>query len=153
DGTVDPGEQCDDSNTASGDLCSATCMIEGGDDCPGPTVQLTPAGIVLTGDTTGASDDTGQTPCGGGSSGDLVYAIMPSPSGIMTAPLDGPFSTLLYARDACPGSDNDNLECSDTHMPSIMTLSVTAGTPYYLFVDGFGGQTEEGPFTLTLELN
>lgn len=29
DGDVGPGEQCDDSNTATGDGCSATCQIEG----------------------------------------------------------------------------------------------------------------------------
>jgi len=28
DGTVDPGEECDDGNTASGDGCSATCALE-----------------------------------------------------------------------------------------------------------------------------
>jgi hypothetical protein len=28
---VDPGEECDDCNTVSGDGCSATCMSECGD--------------------------------------------------------------------------------------------------------------------------
>src|SRR5262249_35967116 len=28
DGSVDPGEQCDDGNTISGDGCSATCQTE-----------------------------------------------------------------------------------------------------------------------------
>src|SRR5262245_65676297 len=31
DGIPDPGEQCDDGNTVSGDGCSATCVFEG---CP-----------------------------------------------------------------------------------------------------------------------
>ena len=29
-GVLDPGEACDDGNTASGDGCSATCTIESG---------------------------------------------------------------------------------------------------------------------------
>ncbi|MCC6555164.1 MAG: hypothetical protein IT372_19540 [Polyangiaceae bacterium] len=153
DGVVDPGEQCDDGNTTSGDFCSATCAFEGGDTCPGPNVPLTPAGLELTGDTTGVANDTGQAPCGGGSSGDLVYVITPSQSGSMTATLDGPFSTLLYARSSCPGTNGDNLQCSPTHSPAVLTMPVTADTPFYLFVDGYGVQPEEGPFTLTLELN
>jgi cysteine-rich repeat protein len=34
-GVVESGEQCDDFNTASGDGCSATCMIESGWSCSG----------------------------------------------------------------------------------------------------------------------
>ncbi|MFC1638693.1 fibronectin type III domain-containing protein [Patescibacteria group bacterium] len=37
-GTVEPGEQCDDGNNTSGDGCSATCLFEGG----GPPIDDTP---------------------------------------------------------------------------------------------------------------
>jgi fibro-slime domain-containing protein len=36
DGVIQPGEQCDDGNTASGDGCSASCQIETGFVCPTP---------------------------------------------------------------------------------------------------------------------
>ncbi|MBV9946150.1 MAG: DUF4215 domain-containing protein, partial [Myxococcales bacterium] len=36
DGVIQPGEQCDDGNVASGDGCSAYCQIESGYTCPSP---------------------------------------------------------------------------------------------------------------------
>ena len=36
-GVVDPGEQCDDGNTTSGDGCSSTCQFENGSDMEGKT--------------------------------------------------------------------------------------------------------------------
>ncbi len=151
DGTKDPSEACDDGNTVAGDGCSPMCEIEDPDTCPGPTIPLTTAGLTIKGDTTGANNDAGQLPCGGGGSGDFVYQIMAAQDGTLTATLDGNFATHLYARDACPGNNN-NLACSMTHMPATITLPVKAGTPVFLFVDGYGGQPEEGPFTLTLGL-
>src|SRR5512138_941673 len=38
DGVVDPGEECDDGNLASGDGCSATCSVE---HAPGATYKTT----------------------------------------------------------------------------------------------------------------
>ncbi len=35
-GSLDPGEQCDDGNTVSGDGCSASCTIEPFYTCPTP---------------------------------------------------------------------------------------------------------------------
>jgi hypothetical protein len=101
-------------------------------------------------DTSNAANDTGQQPCGGSQSGELVYEITPEQSGTLTATLDGNYATLLYVRDACPGG-NTNLAC-DSQSPAVISMAVTMGTAYYLFVDGFGGSPEEGPFTLTLAL-
>jgi cysteine-rich repeat protein len=39
DGTVDPGEECDDNNTADGDGCSAACLSET-PDCPSDMVAV-----------------------------------------------------------------------------------------------------------------
>jgi hypothetical protein len=122
------------------------------DTCPGPSIPLTTAGLVLTGDTTGASNDAGQLPCGGSASGDFVYRVVPAQDGTLTATLAGSFLTLLYARNECPGGGSD-LACGMTHDPAIITLNVQANQPIFLFVDGFGGQAAEGPFTLTLELD
>ncbi|MCC6527908.1 MAG: DUF4215 domain-containing protein [Polyangiaceae bacterium] len=36
DAAIDPGEQCDDANTASGDGCSGNCQVESGYACPVP---------------------------------------------------------------------------------------------------------------------
>src|SRR5690606_7838147 len=39
DGTVDPGEQCDDNNNTNGDGCSSTCQIEISDTCGDGTID------------------------------------------------------------------------------------------------------------------
>ncbi len=44
-GIIEPGEECDDGNTLSGDGCSATCRIEQGWECTGePSVCVTVCG-------------------------------------------------------------------------------------------------------------
>jgi cysteine-rich repeat protein len=153
DGDVDPGEDCDDGGTVPADGCSATCTLENADACPGPSIMLTTAGFTVMGDTTGVNNDTGGAPCGGGNSGELVYQITPAQDGTMVATMDGMFSTHLYTRAECPGMNNNDIECSTVHMPATITQQVTAGQAFYLFVDGYGLQAEEGPFTLTLQLN
>jgi cysteine-rich repeat protein len=51
-GTVDPGEQCDDGNTVSGDCCSATCQFESSGSTCDPSVPVgctcNPTGQCLT---------------------------------------------------------------------------------------------------------
>jgi large repetitive protein len=41
-GIVEPGEQCDDGNTLSGDGCSSTCQVEAGYQCTGQPSVCTP---------------------------------------------------------------------------------------------------------------
>jgi cysteine-rich repeat protein len=43
DGTLDPGEQCDDGNTISGDECSAQCQVESCFTCVGQPSVCSPA--------------------------------------------------------------------------------------------------------------
>jgi hypothetical protein len=145
--------------SGSGGATSTTSGSGGGtggsedpDTCPGPSISLTTAGLVLTGDTTGASNDAGELPCGGSASGDFVYRVVPAQDGTLTATLAGSFLAVLYARDECPGGGSD-LACGMTHDPAVITLNVQANQSIFLFVDGFGGQAAEGSFTLTLELD
>jgi cysteine-rich repeat protein len=152
DGTLDPGEECDDGNTIPADRCSATCTTENPDTCPGPAVPLAAGTFVIQDDSSGATNDTGQLPCGGSASGDFVYAVTPMQNGTLTATLDGQFGTKLYARAACPGMEGMNLACSPSQTPAIMTLPVTAGKTIWVIVDGYGGNAQEGAFTLTLDL-
>lgn len=150
---MEAGEECDDNNKVPGDGCSPDCKLEDPDSCPGVGITLTTAGLTVMGDTTGATNDSGETPCGGSQSGDFVYHITIATDGTFVATLDGNFETHLYARSACPGNTASNLECSQTHGPATISRDVQAGDSFYLIVDGFGGQAEEGTFTLTLELN
>lgn len=152
DGTKNGAEACDDGNNLPADGCSADCKTEDPETCPGPTIMLTQAGFVIKGDTTGANNDSGALPCGGGASGDLIYSVTAAQAGTMTATLEGNFSVLLYARADCPGMNNVDLGCSMGASPAVISLPLNQGDTVYLFVDGRGGQPEEGPFTLTLAL-
>lgn len=54
DGSVDPGEQCDDGNTANGDGCSSTCRIEVKPQPPQPPRRIDPKlfqGLRISGET------------------------------------------------------------------------------------------------------
>ncbi len=152
DGTTNGAEECDDGNNLPADGCSADCKTEDPESCPGPTIMLTQAGFMVKGDTTGASNDSGALPCGGGASGDFIYSVTAAQGGTITATLEGNFSVLLYARAACPGMNNVDLGCSMGASPAVISLPVNQGDTVYLFVDGRGGQPEEGPFTLSLAL-
>lgn len=130
-----------------------TCTVEDHDKCPTDAIPLDVGMITIMADTTNAGNDTGAPPCGGSVSGDLVYGVTPAQNGMLTATLDGNFSTLLYARNECPGKDGQNLQCSQQgQMPSTISMAVQSGKTVYVFVDGYGQNKQEGPFTLTLEL-
>jgi fibro-slime domain-containing protein len=44
-GVLDPGEQCDDGNTTSGDGCSSTCQLENGYACGDPDTACVPTHV------------------------------------------------------------------------------------------------------------
>jgi len=150
---VEAGEDCDDGNTTPADGCSATCKDEDPDNCPGPAVPLPVGTFVIKGDTSNATNDTGALPCGGSTSKDVVYAVTPAQSGMMTATVTANgFAALVYARTACPGTEGQNIACSMGAMPATITFPVQGGQVVYVFVDGYGGGAQNGPFTLTLQL-
>jgi len=108
--------------------------------------------FVIQGDTTNATNDTGALPCGGGASHDVVYAVTPAQDGMLTATVTGNFAQLVYARIACPGMNGQNIACSMGVMPATISFMVQAGQVVYVTVDGFGPGPQNGPFTLTLQL-
>jgi cysteine-rich repeat protein len=144
---VSAGEQCDDGNTAAGDGCSPSCLVEplpDNDVCPGHAVPLTGAGSepragVVTTDTTPllANYSGG---CGG-SAREGVVAVTPDVPGTLTAQLVGGYSSVLYARSGCADAATE-VACDATASPSgsrDISFPVLANTTYYLFVDGFSG--------------
>lgn len=146
---VSGSEQCDDGNKTSGDGCSSTCMIEtlaGLDTCPGHTMTLSagagsePRTGTLTIDTSSLTANYGGN-CGGNGK-DGVVVVTPPVNGKLTAHLTGlNYHAVLYARTTCNDAateltcDSDNTASAGTR--DITINGVTAGTPYYLFIDGF----------------
>ena len=154
-GVVENGETCDDGNTVDGDCCAANCVAEPGlacaDDgdpcttdacseaglcahtppgsctpCQAATV-IPPAGGTFTGTTVGAS--TVSSACGGAGP-ERAYSWTPASDG-------------LASIDTCAGGPeltcNNDAPCGLTGRGSRLNFLVSAGTTYYVFVDGFAG--------------
>jgi cysteine-rich repeat protein len=162
DGLISGGEACDDGNTLNGDGCSSTCTVEslaGIDTCPGYTLPLTGAGAdprtgVLTIDTsTLTANYAGDC---GGTSKEGVVVVTPPINGKLTAKLTGiTYQTVLYARTACNDPLTQKACDDDAPVPStasrdITITGVTAGTPYYLFIDGYNGASGVARLNVTV---
>lgn len=159
---VSGSEQCDDGNKTAGDGCSPTCTVEPMTDidtCPGHTLTLSAGGGseprtgTLTIDTTALAANYGGN-CGGNST-DGVVVVTPDVSGTLTARLTGlNYHSVLYVRTTCNDAateltcDSDNTASAGTRDISIS--GVTAGTPYYLFIDGFAYTSGVGLLQVTV---
>jgi len=102
---------------------------------------------------------------------DRVFQVIPASTGTLTASVgyqaDGVTSScadvfapdciglLIYARSTC-NSGSTELGCKEnpaTFGPATISFPVTAGTPYFIFVDGYdSGNYSYGPFNLSLNL-
>ncbi len=107
-GTLDPGEACDDGNSLSDDGCSATCALETGWTCEGlPTVCVAVCG---DGRVVGLEpcDDGAHEP-GDGCAADCTiehgFTCEAQPSVCVTTCGDGQRAA---GREACDDGDNDN---------------------------------------------
>lgn len=142
-------EKCDDGNTVAGDGCSATCTLEpkaGVDTCPGTPLTLTGAGTQprkgsVTIDTTTLNGNYSGA-CGGSSKEGVVRVTAPM-NGTLTAKVRNMQGATVYARAVCIDPSTEFLKTSGSTCPSVVhdvvTFQVTAGTDYFLFVDGLDG--------------
>lgn len=165
DGLVSGAEACDDGNTTNGDGCSSTCTVEtlaSIDTCPGFTLPLVgganqPYAGVLTVKTSGlAANYAGSC---GGSSKEGVVQVIPPINGKLTARLTGlDYHAVLYARKSCndPASEGASTWCDDdsptptTTSRDITLTGVVAGSPIYLFVDGYNGASGTARLNVTV---
>jgi len=136
----EPGYVCDNN------LCTNAMVIWAG--APG-----TPA--TYSGSTIGAQPD-GDAACQSSTSTgpDLWYSFTPSASGsfVVETCNDTDFDTYLSLHAACPGTQANQLACSDddcaTTRSQIYLPSIVADTEYLIRVSGVND--EEGNFTLTV---
>jgi len=154
-GKKEGGEECDDGATLPGDGCSAACLLEPPgpiDVCPGADIALLQSGSQWVGTATGTTvnltaDYAGSCASSTGTSRDAVYRIVPSVSGKATIQVaSANFDAVLYVRSSsCTGTE---VECDDAigDGGDELTFDAIAGTPYWVFVDGWSG--ESGTFTL-----
>jgi hypothetical protein len=117
------------------------------DACSGAAV-VSPNGGSYNGTTSGSSSLGGT--CGGGSAPENVYSWTPSSSGLATISTCGSsYDTLLYVRSgSC--SAGPEVACDDDACTpgSTLMVNVTAGTTYYIVVDGYSSSA--GSYTLNV---
>ena len=132
-------------------------VIVAGDTC-GDAIVVDSLPYTHDGDTTDASSDYDSGDCGlffdGSASSDVVYAYTPDADGDFTVVLNATHDSLLYVHSGtcgagtCEGSA-DEIGGSQTETAII---AGTAGTTYYIFVDGYDDTTNEvGSYTLAIE--
>lgn len=164
DGLAQYPEQCDDSNTAAGDGCSATCQLEtplsAPGKCPGATYTFVgsaagPRTVSFAGDTSLLASTASSLGCSFGGGKDQVYAITPTLSGSLKAVLHASYpKAQLHARRECFTSTTQ-MDCQEQPLASVpleMTFPVVAQSTYFIFADSASGTTG-GPYTLDLTLS
>jgi hypothetical protein len=150
DGKVDlPDEQCDgaDQGSCAGDqLCSFDCRCQ-----PCASTTIPAQGGSFFGTTSGPSSFNPPSGCAySAGAPEQVYEWTPATSGLATIRTCGSsFDTVLYVRQgSCTGP---TVACNDDYcgVQSRVTPFVTAGTPYFIVVDGYASSS--GNFVLTVQ--
>ncbi len=131
------GETCDTVDCPApppNDDCAAAICVADGEPLAGTTVYAT-------------GDDV--TSCASNDYADVWFVYTPTVSGSVTVSLCGSsFDTSLAVFSACDGQE---LICNDDAcgLQSEVTLTLTAGTAYYIRVAGYGGATGDYVLTVT----
>ena len=119
-------------------------ILQGGDTCGQATV-IPSLPYSDTGTTVGLTDDLQPATCSSaGGAPDAVYVYTPSVDQLITVSLctaTAYDSTVYVLAGACPGPE---IACNDDDcglQSRIATVPVTAGTPYYIIIDGFSSSS------------
>ncbi len=155
------GGHCGSCLTAGGTCTPAgLCQAPGaGETCADP-FTLTGDPVTASGDTSGASQDfgvqAGECPGldydRGGASSDHVYAYTPAVDGTYDVSLDPSFDAALYVVTDCAAPGASCLGGSDNLGPEQVSVSMQAGTTYFLIVDGYSAYSNlSGAYTITVQ--
>jgi cysteine-rich repeat protein len=151
-GTVEEGEECDDSNTTPGDGCDAACVEELAFYCANPLTAILGDNM---GDTSDGSSVITSTCTSGDANKEKIYTFTPALTGTLTLTLASATDQGLNVRDACD-DDTTEVSCVDIEVggtDEVLDVQVTAGTPITIIVDGYSSFGDAGPYILTLALN
>jgi cysteine-rich repeat protein len=172
-GIPESGEDCDDNNTNDTDGCDTSCKLAGTNPsptmgCPGLEVHVWGGGHkpTLVGSTPGSGNRSASPTCTnqpgnsttGAAAGDRVFKVVAHKTGTLNVVLsDTNYDAFLYAGTACEVSGSESyLACRNgVNGPGAETLTmpVTSGTTYHVFVDGAGISTDkEGAFRVTFSI-
>jgi hypothetical protein len=153
-GKIEPGETCEDGSPSGPDDGCLDCQLTGLTCGSAIPVFLSPGYFELHGNTAGGGKH-GSTACSGEEgSPDRVYVIETT-GGFVTAallPEGTQYDSILYVLTDCQNPAS-NVWCADNPFVSgreALSFEAQAGKKYFVFVDGYGGQS--GAYTLALSL-
>lgn len=176
DGVLNGTEGCDDGNAQNGDGCNVDCHTEQpgpADVCDGDEITFDADDAAqVTGFTAGFKDDYAGT-CSSATGGkDHVYTFVAPVTGTLQADVGktaagddacvvdpygtGCFDRVLYVREGTC-ADGTELGCSDDPLDGAaiesVSVPVTAGQTYFVFVDGYDGAFYSyGTYVLNLKI-
>jgi len=142
---------------------NAPLPMAGGEDCASATV-IPSLPYVDSGSTASAVNNYDETcPYSGGTAPDVVYSYTPSSNMSVSISLCTPgtntdYDTKLYVyQGSCPGTvtgcNDDSCTSplySSAYVSELSGLALTAGTTYYIVVDGYGASSA-GNYTISVE--
>ncbi len=153
--STDNTAPCDDGDACTaGDSCEAGACV-GVDICPSGENCIDPFIATVgtqSGDTTTANNDFLLAQAQAGSmAGDQVYLFTPAITGDYTFTLYNPSTgpTLLYVVTDCSDVEGTVVGAYDFFGGGDLVVSLIAGMPVFLIVDGWG-TGDEGPYDLTI---
>jgi hypothetical protein len=138
---------------ADEDCADDESCVEGFCTAPGACDDVTPyrMGTIVRGTTVGAPAGNPGA-CGGGSPGRVFSVAVREDSQVCVSLAGSGYDTVLHVREAnC--QDGEGVACNDDAggLQSQLEFVATAGTEYFIFVDGFGGRAV-GNFQLAAAL-
>ena len=167
DGVVNTGEDCDVLDASASSGCNASCQLSGttpaaSASCPGLDVHLWKDGRMpaIASTTSGGGQHRTKVACGdnattGATGSDRAFHVAIHETGTLrVAVTNAAFNAFVWAAASC-GDEVTSLACANaTNDPGGETLSlpVTAGRAYHVFVDGTGASNNGGSFLVTFSL-
>jgi hypothetical protein len=152
-GTCPDGALCDgagacaDVSAASGNTCKNPFVVDASalpykepNDTSSQVTSNNYAGSF--GSCPGLFEDTGKT------SGDHAYSFTPTNSGAYTVSLESAHDAALYVATDCENITQSCVVGDDGLESDTLALNATAGTTYFIIVDGYAGAN--GPYTLNV---
>ena len=161
-GILDGNEECDDGNAINGDGCSTACKLEplpNINTCPGHELTLAPAGNGYVASITASTAHLANkynTACSSQSYGpEAIFQVTSPIAGKLTATVTSNFNAAVYHHAACLPTSSPSCSNKSTGTgPETHTFNVSAGSTYYLYVDGIstGGGPDSGVFKLDVAI-
>lgn len=150
DGVIQGSEECDDGNKEIGDGCDATCATEHFYTTCQQAPELSEGVTVV--DTISMGTNMVESTCSTTGEPEYLYVYTPAENGTLTLALENAGPASLFVRNVCTAEPLDlSCDVAADADPALLYVPAIAGSPLYVFVDGF--DLAENGATLTALFN